>query len=474
MTQVQRRRKVKGRLYKRDKNGREHEASSAVHGIYWLQYTINGERKRQKLTDINGDPIKDFDEARAAADKVLAPFTTSDEVERLKAIKARLADAEERRQEAERTNRHALPLDQAWDVYVQSPSRPDSGKATLANYNRHYTKFLGWLEKEHPETCSLADVTDDIAREFAQCLDDSSLSANTYNKRIGFLRLFFRIMGEEKRCEGNPFAKLRRKRMRMNSRKELTVEQIFKLLSTAQGELALLLGLGYFTGLRRGDCCTLLWSEVDLVRGVIKRVPNKTRDRTDHPEPVKVGIAPDLLNALALIPPEKRQGYVLPGMAELYNDPSRRDRISRMITAHFEICGLTCVRAGTGRCKNEKGKFVNTGKRAIVDYGFHSLRYSYISHHAERGTPQAVIQANAGHRNPAMTEHYTRISDDTARQVAAALVLPWNEFPEQTGGKMVSDENQLRERLSDLVQTLPLDAVRCLLDQAEKAVLEAN
>ena len=65
-----------------------------------------------------------------------------------------------------------------------------------------------------------------------------------------------------------------------------------------------------------------------------------------------------------------------------------------------------------------------TGCRAIVELGFHSLRYSYISHNAEKGTPAAIIQKNAGHANPAMTEHYTRISDQAALQYAGNLSLP--------------------------------------------------
>ena len=147
--------------------------------------------------------------------------------------------------------------------------------------------------------------------------------------------------------------------------------------------------------------------------------------RKSTAEPVKVGIPRDLDAALSHIDTNERGTFVLPAMAELYLDTSRRDRISRMVSAHFEGCGIQTTRPGTGRYRDpETGSWVDTGKRAITDYGFHSLRYSYVSHHAEAGTPQGVIQANVGHSSPAMTAHYTRISDKAALQHASVLQLP--------------------------------------------------
>jgi integrase len=419
-----RHRTVKGRLYKRDRKGREHPATSRVKGGYWLQYTVKGKRYRRKLLHPDRTPITDIREAEAERDRILAPFTTADELEQLKAIEARLEEATARHEVAERKAVPDLLFESAWPAYLDSRARPDSGQGTLANYERHLRQFREWLASAHPEVTTVPGVTGEIAKDYAREIDGGRISANTYNKRINFLRLFYRIMVEEGRAEANPFVDIRRKRLQTNSRKELTVDQVYRLLSNARGELALVLGLGYFTGMRRGDCCTLRWSEVDLRRGIIKRIPNKSRTRSDNPTPVKIGIAGDLHNALSSVPPEQRSGYVLPEMAELYNSPNRRDRISRMITEHFERCGIRTQREGTGKYTDpETGELIDTGKRAVTEYGFHSLRYSYISHHAERGTPQAAIQANAGHRSPAMTEHYTRISDDAAREMAQVLCV---------------------------------------------------
>ena len=61
------------------------------------------------------------------------------------------------------------------------------------------------------------------------------------------------------------------------------------------------------------------------------------------------------------------------------------------------------------------------------EVGFHSLRHTYVSLHAERGTPQAVVQAIGGHGTPSMTTHYTHIGEETARRVAGVLDISGEE-----------------------------------------------
>ncbi len=72
-------------------------------------------------------------------------------------------------------------------------------------------------------------------------------------------------------------------------------------------------------------------------------------------------------------------------------------------------------------------------KRTAVEVGFHSLRYTYVLLHAERGTPQATVQAVVGHGSPAMTAHYTHIGEDTSRQVANVFTLdaPLNDVQKE-------------------------------------------
>jgi integrase len=52
---------------------------------------------------------------------------------------------------------------------------------------------------------------------------------------------------------------------------------------------------------------------------------------------------------------------------------------------------------------------------------FHSLRHTFITMMAERGTPLAVTQAMVGHMSGAITRHYTHISQNAAREAVEKL-----------------------------------------------------
>ena len=132
----------------------------------------------------------------------------------------------------------------------------------------------------------------------------------------------------------------------------------------------MLVALGYFTGLRLGDCCTLQWREVDLLRGVIERIPRKTahtvKDKTLAA--VKVGIAPFLFDMLAAIPETERGAYVLPKFAEKYLAGGSQ-QITKRILKPFAACGIEIHRPGTGirtRTDQETGERVKTGCRVCI------------------------------------------------------------------------------------------------------------
>ena len=408
-----------GRLYKRDTKGKEYPPSSKVKGTFYVDYYITTEegkskRVREKLFDDDKNPVTDLGLAREIHKKIVTPFLLKSNKEKLEELEAKIKKTNYLQDIAEKETRENVRFTDAWNIYLSSNSRPDTGKATLINYRRHLEKFINWLSDEYPKIKKIQEITLSIANDYIKLLEKEELTGNTINKHVGFLKLFYNTMLIDRKADHNPFQNIRRKKYKSHSRKVLRVDEISTLIQEAQGDMALFFALAYFTGLRRGDCCTLKWSEIHLNRKVILRIPNKISRRSENTEPVKVGINNILYSLLTKIPPGQRSEYLFPQIAEWYINQSTRDRINRMIKKHFMKCGIKLHKDGTGP---------GTGKRAIVEYGFHSLRHSYISHLAELGTPQAVLQANAGHKNPAMTEHYTKVSDDVAVSVSNSLTL---------------------------------------------------
>ena len=475
-------RQTKGRIYKSGKKGAFH-----------LQYYVNRKQFVVTLKDEAGNIITNERKAREVAETILQPVKAETQAAQLRQILNAVESAEakaarleqeqlEAKARAEEAKKDAkATLAAGWDMFMSCPRRPASCKrfssdeiprtSTMGNYRAYFRRFHLWMQEENPEIKLLSEVTGDHAAAFMDSVQAAGASG-TFNKYLQFFNLFFKVLNDAGKIKcGNPFCDIDRMENRYHSKKPLSVEQIAKLIDSATGEMRLLIALGYFTGLRFGDCCTLLWQEVDLLRGVIERVPRKTEHTVKDIQQaiVKVGIPEFLFRMLSEVAPEDRKGYVLPGFAKEYLE-GKEYRANRRLLEHFEKCGIHTVKAGTGtpEVRNEAGKIVKRAVRAVTEYGFHSLRYSYISHNAEAGTPAAVIQRNAGHANPAMTEHYTRISDRAAVQYANALKLPLPE-PSDVIDVTPAPDDPERAELRRLVDSLSLEKVREILNHYRPA-----
>ncbi len=386
---------------------------------YTLEYCLNGITRRVTLRNDDGRPITRRDEARAKADFLLLPLRARNEADRLRAMLAALESAEQaaaraeaaieqaQANEARRQAQAKTDISRCWKVYgkAQREARrttegdvPKYG-TNRYNYLRYFRRFCEWWKaRRGADALQLADLTADEAREFFDGLAKSK-ATGTYNKYLHFLKGFAETVFNACGLDGleNPFADVPTiSHARPRRRRVLTMEQVKAIFANADGEMLLLCKLGFYTGLRLGDCCTLLWREVDMERRVIRRTPRKTAASSGAS--VKVGIPAALIDELERTPSERRTGYVLPDCARRYN--LNRNNLARPIRDIFERAGL----------RNDKG---------YTEYGFHCFRHTFVTMQAEAGTPLAILQGIVGHSNPVMTEHYIgAISDDAAVKYA--------------------------------------------------------
>ncbi len=416
------------------RNYKGHIYQRGACGAWYYRLRIHGKEKTIRLLNLDGTPVKSESEALESAERMARCLVPNDRAEQLRRLKADLQTAEETEAEGRlRAINESARVESLWEIYMSCPHRHKSCKdeaeterittaSCYMSYCRGLSAFL--LGK-----CRLvSEVTREMAVEW---LGSSEMADGTYNKKLTFMKSLWNTLMKDGKimCDANPFLDIEPRSGDYRSRSELSKEQIQSLFDNADGEVKALFILGYYTGLRRGDCCTLRWDEVDLEKRVIRRIPSKTSKRAKDPKEamVKIGIPDELFMILGTF---ERQGeYVLPGLAGLYTN--RRDAVTRQVNAVFRKAGIQTSQKPDGAIKR---------RNAIIRYGFHSLRYSYISHHGEIGTPQSIVQKNAGHRNPAMTEHYTRISDEAAARYAKAF----SDSPKKgENGEAMSDEEML-------------------------------
>jgi integrase len=404
------------------------------HGAgYAVQWTVNGKRMFQTLRDKDGNPITDKREAETARAVLMAPYRAADEKAALENIVGKLAAVTAEAARLEDETATALQIGQAWATYLAAPvdanrkrkpgNRPDSGPVTLKRYGEQWDTFAAWIVKAHPDAKALRQVTEDHAAEYAAHLSNT-VGPGAFNKHVGLLTLVFHVLAgnRDARLTCNPFANIGRRRAAQNTHRELTADELRRVCGAATGELRTLFAIGTYTGLRLGDAVTLRWQETDLIRGTILRVPNKTARRSQ--KPLTIPLHQTLAAILADTPEKRRRGYVLPDLAALYlRDGSA---LTKRVQAHFAANGVQTTREGTGFTKLEKpgprGKlWQHTGRRAVVEVGFHSLRHTFVSLCRQSGAPLAVVEAIVGHASPAMTRHYTHVGEAAARASVAAL-----------------------------------------------------
>jgi integrase len=376
-------------------------------GFYWIEYRANGARVREALRDEEGRGITEKDAAILAQSRIVNPLLAMDKVQAAKDMVARLQTAEAAAAVAKEQAAPLVVLAAVWEAYRAAPNRPDSSEATLEQYAFQWKRLEAWLHDNRADYKELREVTETDAEQYAGFLT-KQVGPSTYNRHITFLKCLFRVLAKQARLTGNVWDTVSRKRAVGQSRRELTIDELRRMCASAKGELRTLLAVGLYTGLRLGDCATLRWGETDLLRRVITRIPQKTGRK--NPKPVIVPIHADLALILSGTTPENRDGYVMPEYAETYN--RERTTVSDRVQRHFIKNGIQIHAPGTGG---------DTGKRAVVEVGFHSLRHSFVSMCRQAGAPLSVVESIVGHSSPAMTRHYTHTGEEAARVAVAAL-----------------------------------------------------
>ena len=288
---------------------------------------------------------------------------------------------------------HRLPLADVWFEYVKSPHRNDLAPETLKGKQFVWMHFAKWMERFYLPVKDLAGVTADMIAEYLVCMR-TDVCASTYNGRVCILREIFRTLANKARLEDDPWEGVRLRPDDSHSRRELTNDELRRLLDAAKkvsSEWHKLFLIGIYTGLRLGDCCRLDWSQVNLTEGVIQLIPSKTKRH--HQRMVTIPIHQELGWALVERGEDAAStGSVLPGIAALY--ARGHWRVNQVLRRIFKSAYITMSVKIEGR------------RYRAPEATFHSLRHTFVSLAANAGVPLHVVQSIVGHESTAMTRHY--------------------------------------------------------------------
>ena len=345
-----------------------------------------------------------------------------------------------------------IRIDQAWERYFSSKTRPDTSDATLKQYRFQFQCFIEWLKNNHPEAQLISDVTEQIAWNFLSYLaQEKNLSANTYNKYINLQTLVFRVLGKETDSKHNPWESAGKRKVKPASRRPFSEDELKKIFEMADGEILTLCLLGFHTALRFGDCCLLRWDEVDLDGRLITRTPLKTANSSG--KTVVIPIHDELHDHLVSMKSDGKK-YVCPKMAKGYSQD--RTGVSIKLQKFFKKCGIKLYREGTGVI-GEDGKHI----RAVPVVGFHSFRHTWVSTMAERGVDAASIRSIVGWGSPAMERIYTHVSQAHLK----AAINQGRSVMGRQKKKTEPDEPAANSNFAKLASSLGDEQLKNLLNQ---------
>jgi len=378
--------KGKGHLYQRGK-------------YYHLEYKINGKRIRRSL-GVTTKP-----KAEIEAKKILDLINFKKEKSYIEKAGIYLdADEIERRQISVTT----ISLDDAWAKY--EPYTANLADSTKEDYKSALSFLIKWIKTSKKNITQLSEIDDIIAVEYQDHLERINKSGRTINRHTQALSRIIKVLNIKKGYHlPNPWRSLDLKPKNTVSKKPFSEKEVKNLLDLFNRpdlidisnlkEWELVFNLGAYTGLRFKDCICVKWEFIDFKSNIITIIPAKTKRLNKE---IEIPIHQELLKKLEIAKSwENDSSYICSVLANEYLIKGRPlVNISTMI---IEKSGIKV-----------RKKFENREKSNCV-YGFHSLRYSFVTNCAKNGIPLETMQDLVGHASREMTAHYLKVSNEQKR-----------------------------------------------------------
>lgn len=350
-----------------------------------------------KLTQF-GDPV--FERSRAKAQAALAKLQLD--------LKKR-STAEELVQTIHEirtgTRVGSIPLSDAGARWKALPRRRPLSSRYVSQAESWMTDFVTFLGTQHPTVREMADVQPSMARAYFAKVEARGVAGKTYNNTLIFLRSCFEALKDEAGIPKNPFLGLPTKEEDTVFRKPYSEEDLAEIVKAAKADPFIypIVVASLCTAMRRGDCCLLLKTAVDLPARFVKVKTSKTG------ELVQIPIFPLLREVLAKLEPNNSP-YVFPEQAMKYQ--TNPDNITYRFKKVMRAAGFldldedaTPEEKAQNRGATQQARAKGLRKASVRD--FHSFRVTWVTLALTAGVPLEIVRKVTGHRTAGIVmKHY--------------------------------------------------------------------
>ena len=419
-------------------------------------------RRPASLHDVSDDPVFAASRATAQAkldamaEEALSKRGASRLIERLYEMKTGIAV-------------EAVNLADMATLWNNLPRRRKPSKRYLTNCAAVLGRFNAYVREHHASVRDMSRVSPTIAKGFLASEEARGVSAKTWNDTLLLIRSAFKQLLPAGSI--NPFMGIPTRNVETIFRQPFNAEELGAILKAAEDDPMFrpVVITGMCTAMRRGDCCTLRWKDVDLKNRFLNVKTAKTG------QTVAIPIFPLLLTEL-----EARSGngseYVFPEIAEHYRRTPLNitRRIRRILAAAGFKDPDTRPPGKRGPKRRDPGlirgavtatRDAGKGKNRVSIRDFHSFRVTWVTLALSAGVPLELVQKVTGHKTAEIVlKHYFQPGREAFRTAIQGMMPPMLGG----GAPTVTLRDEMTAAIKGLAKKLPRRDVEKLLTLAAK------
>jgi len=287
---------------------------------------------------------------------------------------------------------------------------PEVSEATSVSYKKTVSKFSAFLSEK--ADVDMAEITADDVLRFRNH-EAKALTPKTVNRYLKCLRMLFRAARQERVISEDPSEFVSAtKKATAKERRPFTIGELQSVIAVADDEWKSMIRFGLYTGQRLGDIARLKWGNVDLEKGEIRLVAQKTN------KPLVLPIAAPLKEHLDSL--QAQPGREAPIHARAFAIVGKQGRSANLSNQFSDLLAKAGLRKKASRAKVA----AKAGRGAVRETGelsFHCLRHTAVTMMKEAGAPEAAVMELVGHDSEQMSAHYTHVGQDALKKAAAML-----------------------------------------------------
>ena len=348
---------------------------------YWIEYYIDGQRKRERIGHSKLAAENRFREVQTA--KVEGRY-----IKNVKGVK--------------------LTLNELRKWYLSlSEVRNLSTYNTLISRVAHPVRLIG--ESKYASSLSLDDIEHyrlSRGQEESRWSKNNKVTAATINKEISAFKSMLNFAVKYGKIESNPIIKAAKLKDDNVRQRIISQNELENLLSFSPVHLKPILKMAYYEPMRKEEIIGLTWDEIDLQSNFIRLSANRTKGKKNG-------------RSIPIHPLIKEMLYSLP-----------RSITTNRVFLYLDKQGRYRPFKGFSRSWNRVRKLAG-----LNDVVFHDFRHTAITNMRKAGNPPSVIMKASGHKTMSMFLRYNLVDDEDLRS------MKWNDESIEMGNRVRESEN---------------------------------